>query len=157
MPGTVLVTGANGSLAIPTIERILSETPETILLLAVRNLSSTDLNTEKLRQIISEFPEKRTALCQLDLADLSAVHSFADAVIADVTEGRIPALNSIVCNAYYWNLAGPAEVTKDGFEKTMEINHISHSALILRLLGSFNPLGGRIILFSSDAHWPGKN
>lgn len=26
-----------------------------------------------------------------------------------------------------------------------------------RLLGSYEPNGGRVLLFSSDAHWPGKN
>ena len=35
--------------------------------------------------------------------------------------------------------------------------NIAHVALVLRLLGSFRPAGGRIVLFSSDAHLPGKN
>jgi NAD(P)-dependent dehydrogenase (short-subunit alcohol dehydrogenase family) len=37
------------------------------------------------------------------------------------------------------------------------VNHIAHVALVLRLVGSFGPGGGRVVLFSSDAHWPGKN
>lgn len=37
------------------------------------------------------------------------------------------------------------------------MNHIAHVALVLQLVGSFGPDGGRVVLFSSDAHWPGKN
>ncbi|KAF2238880.1 NAD(P)-binding protein [Viridothelium virens] len=157
MAGTILITGANGSLAMPAVHRLLSESPKYTLLLTVRNLSATDTNTEKLRQIISHFPEKSALLRQLDLADLTAVHNFADSIAADVTAARLPALAGIVCNAYYWNLNGPVELTSDGFEKTFQVNHLSHAALVLRLLGSFDPAGGRVVLFASDAHWPGKN
>lgn len=38
----------------------------------------------------------------------------------------------------------------------MQVNHISHVALILQLLSSFGD-GGRVVLISSDSHWPGKN
>ncbi|KAL5343839.1 hypothetical protein BJX70DRAFT_393261 [Aspergillus crustosus] len=50
------------------------------------------------------------------------------------------------------------EATVDGYEKTIQVTHIAHAALILRLLNHFDrDSGGRIILFSSDAHWPEKN
>lgn len=39
----------------------------------------------------------------------------------------------------------------------LQVNHIAHVAIILRLVGNFGPEGGRVVLFSSDAHWPGKN
>ena len=155
MPGTILITGANGSLALAAVERLLNESADSTLLLTVRN--PDDSNTETLRHTLSRFPEERASLRQLDLADLTSVHDFADAIAAEVSAGKLPALVSIVCNAYYWNLTGAAELTKDGFEKTFEVNHVSHAALVLRLLGSFDPSGGRIVLFSSDAHWPGKN
>lgn len=47
--------------------------------------------------------------------------------------------------------------TRDGYEKTFQVVHIAHAALVLRLLGTFSSDGGRIVLFSSDAHYPGKN
>jgi hypothetical protein len=66
--------------------------------------------------------------------------------------------SSIVCNAFYWNLAGSPGKTADGFEKTFQVNHVAHVALVLLLLGSFSHSHpGRVVLFSSDAHWPGKN
>ena len=157
MAGTILITGANGSLAVPVIKRLLAEVPESTLLLTVRNSSSADLNTQNLRHMISQFHGSRTSICELDLADLAAVKSFANSVAADISTGKLPALTSILCNAYFWNLNGAAELTKDGFEKTFQVNHIAHAALTLRLLRSFAPEGGRIVLFSSDAHLPGKN
>ncbi|MCJ1405578.1 hypothetical protein MMC11_008806 [Xylographa trunciseda] len=157
MAGTILITGANGSLAVPVIKRFLAEVPESTLLLTVRNASSADSNTENLRHLISQFPESRTSIRELDLADLTAVQSFATSVAADISTGKLPALSSILCNAYFWNLNGATELTKDGFEKTFQVNHIAHAALTLRLLRSFAPAGGRIVLFSSDAHFPGKN
>ena len=51
----------------------------------------------------------------------------------------------------------PAEATKDGYDKTFQISYLAHVALVLRLLGSFQSTGGRIIVFSSDSHWPSKN
>ena len=37
------------------------------------------------------------------------------------------------------------------------MTYIAHAALVLGLVGSFGPSGGRVVLFSSDAYWLGKN
>ncbi|KAL4958131.1 NAD(P)-binding protein [Aspergillus filifer] len=148
MPGTIIITGANGSLAVPAIQLLLKEHPEHTLILTARNA-----------QTLTQYTGiGKVCVQKLDLADLSAVHTFADTIAADIEDGKIPPLTSIICNAYFWNLRSAAELTGDGYEKTFQVNHIAHAALVLRLLGSFNPVsGGRIVLFSSDAHWPGKN
>ncbi|KAA8574834.1 hypothetical protein EYC84_004078 [Monilinia fructicola] len=39
----------------------------------------------------------------------------------------------------------------------MAVNHLAHLALVLRLLGSFSPDGGKIVILGSDSHYPGKN
>ncbi|KAI4103833.1 MAG: hypothetical protein L6R37_003637 [Teloschistes peruensis] len=83
----------------------------------------------------------KTSIHVLDLANRSAVHEFADSIIDKIQNGSLPPLVGIVCNAYYWNLAGPIEMTQDGYEKSF----------------NFGSDGGRVVLFSSDAHWPGKN
>ncbi|OKL62210.1 hypothetical protein UA08_02889 [Talaromyces atroroseus] len=152
---SVLLTGANGSLAIPAIHRLLSTQPTITAILTVRNPASDDPNTRRLRETIAPFKD-RVSLRSLDLADLSAVHSFARSLAAEIGSGDIPRLASIICNACYWNLTGPPELTSDGFEKTFQINHLAHAALVLRLLGSCTT-NARIVLFGSDAHFPGKN
>jgi NAD(P)-dependent dehydrogenase (short-subunit alcohol dehydrogenase family) len=152
---SVLLTGANGSLAIPAIHHLLSTQPSVTAILTVRNPSSNDPNTSRLRETITPFQD-RVSLRPLDLADLPAVHGFARSLVAEISSGTVPRLGSIICNAFYWNLTSPAKLTGDGFEKTFQVNHIAHAALILRLLGSC-AANARVILFASDAHFPGKN
>lgn len=157
MSGSILITGANSSLAIPAVQHLLTTSPGYNAILTVRDVSDADSNTRRLRDTIARHPEAETSVRELNLADLSAVHSFAETLAADITGGRIAPLAAIVCNAYFWNLSSAAEVTSSGYEKTFQVTHLAQAALVLRLLGHFGPAGGRIVLFSSDAHWPGKN
>lgn len=157
MTGTIILTGANSSLAIPAVEHLLAKYPQYTAVLTVRDSSDKDTNTKKLRATIAQHPGAKTSIRELDLTNLSAVQAFASSIADDIAQDRLPSLASIICNAYYWNLSGPAETTKDGYEKTFQVIHVAHAALVLRLLGSFGPDGGRIVLFSSDAHFSGKN
>lgn len=152
---SVLLTGANGSLAIPAIHHLLSTYPNVTAILTVRNTSSSDENTRRLLETTAPFKD-RVSLRSLDLADLPAVHNFARSLMTEIASGTIPPLASIICNAFYWNLTGPPEITGDGFEKTFQVNHLAHAVLILRLVGSCTA-NARIVMFASDAHYPGKN
>ncbi|RYP05671.1 hypothetical protein DL764_003641 [Monosporascus ibericus] len=156
MAGSVILTGANSSLGFHAVEHLLKKYPQYTAILTVRDASDTDVNTNRLREIVSRHPNVKTAIHQLDLASLSATHSFADTITRCLTEKKYPPLAAIIGNAYYWNLVGAPELTADGYDKTMQVNFISHATLVLRLLGSFGD-GGRILLISSNAHWPGKN
>ena len=155
--GTVIVTGANGSLAIPAVQHLLTNYPDHVAVLAVRDSSDTDANTKRLRNTIAQYPHAQTSIHELDLTNLSAVHDFASTIATKIAEGTLPPLASIICNAYYWNLVRDVEVTGDGYEKSFQVTHVAHVALVLRLLGSFASDGGRVVLLSSDTHWPGKN
>ncbi|GAD94144.1 short-chain dehydrogenase [Paecilomyces variotii No. 5] len=121
MAGTIIITGANGSLATPAVEILLSKHPGYNLILTADKVS----------------------IRQLGLADLSAVHEFATVVAGETKSGKLPPLS---------------ELTGDGYEKTFQVNHIAHAALVLRLIGYFKPeSAGRIVLFGSENHWPGKD
>lgn len=157
MANTIVITGANGSLAIPTVEHLLTTTSDLTLVLTVRDASDNDVNTNTLRGVIAKYPSARTSIRELDLGRLSAVHEFARKIASEISEGLLPRLSSIIGTAYYWNLVGPFQMTEDGYERTIQVTYLSHVALVLRLLGSFRPEGGRIVLFSSDGHEPGKN
>ncbi|KAI0376463.1 NAD(P)-binding protein [Hypomontagnella monticulosa] len=54
----------------------------------------------------------------------------------------------------HWTLISDSELTGDGYDKTLQLNHTSHVALVLRLLENFALDGGRIVMFSSEAHSP---
>lgn len=157
MAGTIIITGANGSIAVHTVQHLLTKAPDNTLILAVRNISDSDPNTKRLREIVGRFPNSKAWIRSLDLSTLKDVHDFADAVTAEAVRGMLPPLVAIICNAFHWNMIADPEMTEDGFEKTFQINHISHSALVLRLLGNFGPGGGRVVLFTSDSHYPGCN
>ena len=157
MAGTVIITAANSSLAIPAVQHLLAKFPDFSAVLTVRDTTDNDINTKKLRATIAKFPNAKASIHQLDLANLSGVNGFADSIAEKIQNGSLPPLASIICNAYYWNLVGGAEITVDGYEKSIQVAHVAHAVLILRLLGSFQPEGGRVVLLGSDAHFPGKN
>lgn len=157
MANTIVITGANGSLAMPTIEYLLQHSPASTLVLTVRDASNRDANTRTLRNIIAKHPKAHTSIRELDLAHLAAVHDFSRSIAAEIARGTLPHLSAIVSTAFYWNLVDPVQLSDDGYEKTIQVNYLSHFALILRLISSFQSEGGRIILFTSDGHEPGKN
>ncbi|GAW18377.1 hypothetical protein ANO14919_078520 [Xylariales sp. No.14919] len=157
MAGTIIMTGANGSVAVHAVQHLLSKAPGNTLVLAVRNPSDSDLNTKRLRETVNRFPNPKVSIRKLDLATLQAVNEFTEAIAIEVAEGKLPPLVGVVCNAFHWNMIAGPELTEDRLEKTMQVNHVSHSALVLRLLGSFGPRGGRLVLFTSDCHYPGRN
>ncbi|KAK3314357.1 hypothetical protein B0H66DRAFT_504330 [Apodospora peruviana] len=157
--GSILITGANGSIAIPLVKYLLTHSPDYTLVLTVRDASSKDVNTNQLREVIAQHPGgAKATVHSLNLFRLAAVHEFAQTITTQISQGVLPPLASIVCNAYYWNLVRPVEFTEEGFEKTFQATHLAHAALVLRLLGSFGPDGGgRVVFFSTDAIFPGKN
>ncbi|TGO65680.1 hypothetical protein BOTNAR_0075g00300 [Botryotinia narcissicola] len=153
--GTVLITGANSSLAIPSIEYLLTRYPEYTAVLTVRNAS--DENTQRLRETLSGFPEDRSTIHTLDLGSLAAVESYAGVIKADITAGRLPPLAAIICNAFTWSISDGLKFTSDNYESSMAVNHLAHLAMVLRLLGSFRSEGGKIVILGSDSHYPGKS
>lgn len=157
MAGTIILTGANGSAGLHASEHLLKTYPEFHIILTVRNAAEIDVNTKALRDIILQYPNTKAYIHQVDLADLSAVHEFANTLSANITAGKYPPLKAIICNAYYWNLIVDPELTVDGYDKTLQVGFISHTALILRLLDKFGPDGGRINLISSVAHYCRKS
>ncbi|KAK4215797.1 NAD(P)-binding protein [Rhypophila decipiens] len=155
MSGAVIITGASGSLAIPAIDYLLTKYPDYTLVLTVRNPSDTDPNTERLRAVITKHPKAKASVRTLDLSDLDAVHKFADAIIAEVSEGKLPQICAFIANAFYWNLKTQADLASAGLERSLAVNHVAHFALALRLLGSFKP-DGRIVFLGTEVHIPGK-
>ncbi|KAI0007002.1 hypothetical protein F4779DRAFT_620076 [Xylariaceae sp. FL0662B] len=116
----------NCSLAIPATAHLLTKYPDLTAILTVRDSSDTDANTARLRESIVRFPVAKASILKLDLTELPAVHKFADGAKAGITEGKYPPLISVVCN-----MVNDGELTNDGYEKTFQVNHIAHVALVL--------------------------
>ncbi|KAL2193382.1 hypothetical protein P885DRAFT_45412 [Corynascus similis CBS 632.67] len=161
MSGTIIITGANSSLAIPMVEHILSRYPGYHLILTVRNPSGdTDVNTKRLRAVVEKHSDvaDKISIRALDLANLSVVHAFSEGLAAEIAAGTLPRVAAIVCNAYYWNLVDVPVLTRDGLETALQVNHVAHAALVLRLLTATTfASGGRVVFLGTNATDPGAN
>ena len=154
MAGTVLITGANGSLALGFVASLLKSYPEHTLVATVRNPSSQqDPNTAKLQAIIAKHPQVNVLVEKLDLSSLAAVRLLAEKISRRISSGEIPRISAIVCNAFAWSLNG-MKTTSDGYEATFQVSHLSHFLLVLKLLGSMDAASGRIVMLGSGAHYP---
>lgn len=149
--GTVIITGANGSLAIWFVEALLRNYSSHFAILAVRDDAEDDLNTAKLRKIINSVENAKVTIEKVDLASLTSVRSFADSVTKRVSDGTIQPISAIVCNAFNWSLTGQQN-SLDGYDLSFQVTHLSHFLLVLKLLGSVNKKSGRIVFLGSDAH-----
>ncbi|KAL6923904.1 hypothetical protein ACHAPO_006661 [Fusarium lateritium] len=147
--GTVIITGANGSCASGFVSHFLTHYPNLNLLATVRNASLSDPNTARLSDIIST--SSRASIEPLDLSSLLKVRSFAEKTAQRVEAGELPLIKAIVCNAFTMSLKEQV-FTEDGFERTFQVNHLSHYLLVLKLLGSMSQ-DGRIVMLGSNTHY----
>jgi len=90
-------------------------------------------------------------LRSLDLGSMRSIETFAAGLAADLGSGAIAPLTAIVANAGVQFTT--AQVTEDGFEATIGINHLGHLALIARLLPLLSR-PGRIAIVASGVHNP---
>ncbi|KAH7192611.1 uncharacterized protein B0J16DRAFT_380498 [Fusarium flagelliforme] len=144
--GTVLITGANGSCAIPFISHIKTHYPDMTIIATVRNASPDDPNTAHLSSIIPP-----SSIEPLDLSLVAAVNTFTAGLSRRVETGELPPIKAIVCNAFTMSLKDQI-FTSDGFEQTFQVNHLAHYLLVLKLLGSMAS-DGRIVMLSSNTHY----
>ncbi|KAF5687540.1 short-chain alcohol dehydrogenases/reductase [Fusarium denticulatum] len=149
MTGTIIITGANGSLALAYISYLLKTHPSYTILATVRNASLSDPNTAQLSSLPSSHP--KLSIEALDLSLLSNVRTFSESTAKRVASGEIPPIKAIICNAFTMSVTEQV-YTPDGFERTFQVNHLSHFVLVLKLIGSMAS-DGRIVMLGSDTHY----
>lgn len=88
---------------------------------------------------------------RLELADLASLASVRDLVSRLV--GRLPRIDALVNNAGVYRAR--REVSHDGFEMTMAVNHLGHFALTTWLAETLAGGIGRVINVTSDGHRSG--
>ncbi|CAN9478009.1 unnamed protein product [Alternaria alternata] len=156
MTGTVLITGSNGSLALPAVKYLLEAYSSFNLVLTVRDDSEEDVNSTKLRLLVDQHPDVQVSIRQLDLSSLENVRKFSKALLLEIESKKLPLIRTIICNAMTWDLAGGPQYSKDGYEMSIAVNHLAHFSLSYELLSAMDPVHGRIIFSGSGAHWPEK-
>lgn len=137
-----MVTGGNGGLGLSTVHQLLAHGADVVV---------TSRNVERGEEAVQGLGEQpgNAAVMRLDLADLTSVHEFAEAVAE-----RVSGLDLLVNNAGI--MMTPAQLTSDGFESQVGTNHLGHFALtglLLPLLGERT--GSRVVTVSSLAHGSG--
>lgn len=149
MTGTVLITGSNGSLALPAYSSFN-------LVLTVRDDFEEDVNSTKLRLLVEQHTDVQVSIRQLDLSSLENVRIFSKALLLEIESKKLPLIRTIICNAMTWNLAGGPQYFKGGYEISIAVNQLAHFFFSCELLSAMDPVHGRIIFSDSGAHWPEK-
>lgn len=155
MVGTVIITGATGSLASAAIQLLLSSYSSLTIVGTVRNATQSPKNPRlvQLEHAAQESPTSTLIIKSVNLNSLSGVKVFADD-IADLVESKeIPPISAIICIAFTWSLQDQ-QFSKDHLESTFQVNQLSHYLLVLKLLRSMDPENGRVVMLSSEVHDP---
>jgi NAD(P)-dependent dehydrogenase (short-subunit alcohol dehydrogenase family) len=145
--GTVaLVTGASGGIGLETAAQLARGGARTLL-----GCRDPERGARAREQIAARNPGAAVEVVRMDLASLESVEDAAEE-IAD----RAGQLDILVNNAGV--MAPPPDLTDEGFELQLGVNHLGHFALTGRLL----PLllaadSARVVTVSSFAHrlWSG--
>jgi NAD(P)-dependent dehydrogenase (short-subunit alcohol dehydrogenase family) len=141
-----IVTGANSGLGLETARALARRGARVVL--ACRNPEKASAAKREI-SATAAAPDGVEAL-PLDLASLTSVRAFADAI-----HERHRALHLLVNNAGV--MAIPLRRTRDGFEMQLGTNHLGHFALTGLLLDLLlTAPGARVVTVSSSMHRIGR-
>ncbi|KXS21764.1 short-chain dehydrogenase/reductase SDR [Gonapodya prolifera JEL478] len=144
---TAIVTGANIGLGKEIARSLASHGARTIL--AVRDVQKGKVAADDIKATAG--PDAQVEVVQVDLASLKSVDEFAKEF-----REKNDRLDVLVCNAGVMALP-ERQVTKDGFEMQIGVNHIAHFALVRHLfpLLTATPASRIVHQSSSMSYVPG--
>lgn len=139
---TYVVTGANGGAGFEAVRILLSKGAAVVMLNRSREKSAIAI--ESLKQ---EFGvDVAVSFVQMDLAVLDSVRDAA----AEIRENT-PQIDALICNAAIAQVA-KQEITVDGFESQLGVNHFGHFLLCSLLFDRIEKSKGRIVVVGSNAY-----
>jgi len=149
---TFIITGANSGVGKETTRELYKHGARVIM--ACRNEQETKRVIE---EFTSSYPKSSGELVfkHLDLTSLASVKEFADQI-----KKEEPQLHALINNAAIFG--APLNVTKDGFEVNMQVNHLAPALLSILLLPKLQSLTNndgptkKIIMVSSTLFKLGK-
>lgn len=136
----IIVTGATGSMGSEAV-RALAKKGHSVIM-ACRNLEKGEAVK---KSILEEMPAAELQLMQADLASLSSVVSFTDAL-----KEQGVALSGLFNNAGVMNRR--YGLTVDGFERTLAVNFLAPYLLTRRLIPLFTPDAHVVNMISLTCH-----
>lgn len=139
---TYLITGANTGAGFQATRILLSKGASVVML--NRNPSKSEAAIVELK---SEFGgTAKVSFITLDLAELASIRQAAKEVLE-----KVPSIDALICNGAIAQIA-TQQLTVDGFESQLGVNHYGHFLLCGLLFERINDSQGRIVVVSSEGH-----
>ena len=139
---TYVITGANAGAGFEASRVFLSKGAKVVMM--NRNADKSNAAVAALKQEFGH--EADVSFVRMDLAVLDSVRNAA----AEVIE-KIPRIDALICNAAIAQVA-KQEITVDGFESQLGVNHFGHFLLCGLLFERINESAGRIVIVGSGAY-----
>ncbi|MDQ8190108.1 SDR family oxidoreductase [Roseibacillus persicicus] len=139
---TYLITGANSGAGFEATRVLLSKGAEVVML--NRNVKKSAAAIAILQQEFGK--EAQVKFLHLDLASLDSVRETAARVLES-----IPRIDALICNAAIAQVA-KQELTVDGFESQLGVNHFGHFLLTGLLFTRIEQSKGRIVVVGSNGY-----
>ncbi len=139
---TFLITGANAGAGFEATRVFLSKGAAVVML-----NRSVDKSAAAIAAMKQEFgSEADVTFVRMDLAVLESVREAAAEVLQNV-----PRIDALICNAAIAQVA-KREITMDGFESQLGVNHFGHFLLCGLLVERIEESAGRIVVVGSNAY-----
>lgn len=139
---TYLITGANTGAGFQATRILLSKGAQVVML--NRNPAKSETAIASLR---SEFGnDAQVSFITMDLAELASVRRAASVILE-----KAPQISALICNGAIAQIA-QQQLTVDGFESQLGVNHYGHFLLSGLLFERINESKGRIVVVSSEGH-----
>ncbi|OAA57551.1 NAD(P)-binding domain protein [Niveomyces insectorum RCEF 264] len=149
--GSILVTGANGTLGSAIVGKIVANADWAARyhgLYTVRDPATA----KTLQSVLKKAPAAHAHdTVALDLSRLQSVRDAAADLRARVAAGTLPPIRALVWNAGFQEPATQT-FTDDGYDMTFQANYLGHWLLTVLLLGSMDKEHGRVVIVGSWTH-----
>lgn len=144
-PNVAVVTGASSSIGLYAAKELAARGDYHVVM-AVRNEAKAKAAAEELG-----IPSNAYTTLPLDLSKLDSVRDF----VRRFQAAGFSRLNALVCNAATWHPRDKKpRFTQDGFDETVQVNHLGHFLLANLLLPKIKMCKGRVIFLATQTHNP---
>lgn len=138
---TYLITGANVGAGFEATKVFISKGAKVVML--CRNPQKANAAISEIKQ---QFEDADLSFIRLDLASLASVRDAAENI-----KREVPQIDALICNAAIAQVA-KQEITVDGFESQLGVNHFAHFLLCGLLFERIEESKGRIVVVGSNAY-----
>lgn len=139
---TYIITGANAGAGFEATKILLKKGAEVIMLNRNEKKSIKAINDLK-----SEFGlDTKVSFIKMDLANLTSVKNAAEEI-----NKSISTIDALICNAAVAQIS-KQELTDDGFESQLGINHYGHFLLQSLLFNKIDKSKGRVVVVGSEGY-----